>query len=150
MLVHGSMCGLNPGRVDHWISLAEHLRRYASPSPSPGPRAASHSARVKVTNGTGGRRDAEGREGRAGEAREILGDSAFERGWKCALRVWATVLERTLWGSLSVADAIDIFAHVRTAVAVLSPTEAVVAVAAVEAARRCLQLDLVRHHQPGW
>ena len=45
---------------------------------------------------------------------------------------------------------VDIVAHVRTAAAVLNPLEAVAAVAAAEAARRFLRLDLMRHHRHGW
>jgi hypothetical protein len=49
-----------------------------------------------------------------------------------------------------VADVIDIAAHVRTASGLLRPGEACLAVAATEAARQCLRLDLIRHHRRDW
>ena len=126
VIVHaGGVVASRGRRLDHLVSLVEHLRRYAGVAPR--------------------------RAGGDGDA------------WNNLLRLWTSVMEFKLWmnaggscggsnpaGSISVADFVDVVAHARTATKTLSPAEIAVGLAACEAIRRSLRLDLIKHHRHTW
>ena len=125
VIVHaGGVVASRGRRLDHLVSLVEHLRRYAGVAP--------------------------GRAGADGDA------------WNNLLRLWTSVMERTLFTnaggsgggsnpvSFSVADLVDVVAHVRTASKTLSLAEFAVGIAACEAIRTSLRLDLIKHHRHTW
>lgn len=149
VLVHGGGCAMSPGRLDHWISLAEHLRRYANVRPQPTASKKTKRKQNEEDDCKGESEDSKG--GSAAAAAD-----AMARGWEFFLWWWTYVMERRFsvggrsGGMLSVADVVDIAAHFKTATRVLNPLEVIAATAAAEAARRCLRLDLVRHHRHGW
>jgi hypothetical protein len=51
---------------------------------------------------------------------------------------------------MSVADVVDVFAHTRTAIKVLSPGEIALSLLLAETIRRALRLDLIKHHRHTW
>jgi len=125
VIVHaGGVVASRGRRLDHLVSLVEHLRRYAGVAP--------------------------GRAGADGDA------------WNNLLRLWTSVMERTLFTnagdsgggpnpvSFSVADLVDVVAHTRTASKTLSLAEFAVGIAACEAIRTSLRLDLIKHHRHTW
>ena len=110
---------MSPGRLDHWISLAEHLRRYANIRPQPSASHNNDNIRNKTKNptrkktqqnedrgnrlcdkeeekedvvndgGGEGSKDSKGSKGGS-----VTGTDVMARGWEFGLWWWTYVMER--------------------------------------------------------
>lgn len=129
--------GFSMERVDSLVSLIEHLRRYAEIRPE---------TWTTLT---------------------VSKKNKKRNKWNDALAFWTETAERNVFSfsrrkgassqrrdkhksAMSVADVVDVFAHTRTAIKVLSPGEIALSLLLAETIRRALRLDLIKHHRHTW